>query len=75
MAKRKWSKGIKLKEGSLKALGYPDVGTLKAAVTSGKVGYSTLMSKLAFIANMGNSVAKRVMSSLKGWRQRTKKKG
>lgn len=73
MAKKKWAGGVKLKEGALKALGYPDVGKLKAAVTSGKVSYATLMSRLNFIANMGNTTAKRVRSAMKSWNQRRKK--
>jgi|GEM_PF-6270974 len=73
MAKRKWSKGIQLKKGSLSALGYPSLAKLKKAVLSGRVPYKTLMSKLNFIANMGNTTAKRVRAGLKAWNARRKK--
>ena len=55
--KKKWSKDIKLKEGSLEKLGWPNVGSLVANVRSGKVSYKTMIAKLNYLANVNKDPA------------------
>lgn len=50
--KKKWSKDVDLKEGSLTNLGWPNYNKLAQAVRSGKVSYATLVRKLAFLRNV-----------------------
>lgn len=52
MAKEKWSKDIKLDEGSLGKLGWPNAGKLIAAVRSGRITYKEMINKLSYLANI-----------------------
>ena len=73
--KKKWASGVKTKPNALKRLGYPSLAKLKQAITSGRVPYKTVMSRLNFIANMGNTTAKRLRTALKAWHVRKGKDG
>ena len=78
--KKKWSKDVDLKEGSLSALGWPNYNKLAQAVRSGKVSYATLIRKLAFLRNVTKdsatkSKAASFMERLKNTFRKNKTKG
>jgi hypothetical protein len=50
--KKKWSKDVELKEGSLEKLGWPSCDKLVRALNDGKVAYKTLIQKLVYLQNI-----------------------
>lgn len=49
---KKWAQKVDLKEGSLKALGWPSGSAIASAVSSGRVSYASAISKLVYLANV-----------------------
>lgn len=54
---KKWAQKVDLKEGSLKALGWPSGSAIQSAVSSGRVSYATAIRKLGFLANASKDAA------------------
>jgi hypothetical protein len=55
--KKKWSKDVKLDEGSLTALGWPSGEKIASAIKSGKVSYAKAIQKLNYLANVSKDSA------------------
>ena len=50
--KKKWSKDVDLKEGSLESLGWDSYEELARSLKEGRVSYKTLISKLVYLQNI-----------------------
>jgi len=55
MAKKKWAQDVKVKEGSLEKLGWPNVGAVVAKATS--ANRKLIMGKLNYLANVSSDPA------------------
>jgi hypothetical protein len=63
-APKKWAQKVDVKEGKLKEIGWPSAAKIWGNIQAGKVPYKTAISRLNFIANMGNVKAKKVIKTL-----------
>jgi len=70
MTSKKWAQKVKLDEGSLKAIGWPNATKIIANVKNGKVTYRKAVQKLNYLANVSKDQttvrrAKAIMVRLK----------
>ena len=54
---KKWAQKVDIKEGALKAMGWPDGSKIAAAVSSGKVPYATAIRRLQYLVNINSPEA------------------
>lgn len=78
--KKKWSKEVDLKEGSLESLGWPSYEKLAKSLKGGKVSYKKLIGKLNFLRNITKDAATKkkaanFISRLQKGRENTTKGG
>ena len=55
MPDKKWASKVKLKEGALKKMGWPNTGGIVAKVNSGAVPYATAIRRLVYLANVSKN--------------------
>ena len=54
---KKWAQKVDLKQGALKAIGWPSGAAIQAAISSGRVSYATAIRRLVYLANVNKTSA------------------